>query len=250
MIMRSILTAIVLSIGLLSICSCHSLDLDGDGHSKNTVIGSGNIIGDIRQVGYFNGIKILGSFTVYIRKGTQELRIETDENIMPLIETWHEGDTLCIGTEQPYRSQHGIIVYASMETLRRFVIAGSGKITGHDFALSTDTLELKIAGSGSIHLNGVTARHVSTVIAGSGNIDLTGTADSHMVRVAGSGNLETFDFTVKTYNIEIAGSGDCRIHVTENLAVVIAGSGSIYYKGRPPLVTSTILGSGKLVSMD
>jgi hypothetical protein len=237
-------------VGLFSLCGCLTLDIDDKGNiwNGNGIIGSGQVIEEFRQAANFNRICIQGSCKLFVRKSpAQELRLVGEDNILPIIETYVEGDTLVIGSERSYRSQVGLTVYATMEEIRGFSIVGACDIVGEE-SFTTDTLDLEILGAGNIDLE-VTAQTISTIIRGAGNVTLRGSARQHMVEIAGSGNIEALNLEVQTYDIVIAGFGDCRIFVKERLDAVISGTGTIYYRGEPAVINSQIAGIGKLVKL-
>jgi hypothetical protein len=210
------------------------------------VTGSGVVVEEIRDVNLFHSVEITGSCDLYFTKGaTQELRVITDDNILPLIHTWvrHDG-TLIIESKGSYKTRMGVKVYVSMVEIRGFSIIGSGNIYGES-PFSPRELHLLIAGSGNMRMD-ARAQKLWTSIVGSGNIHLAGNAEYHNITIAGSGSLEAFDFIVSCYDIQIPGSGECRIFVEDVLNVVIAGSGNVYYKGSPSVVNTTIVGSGNV----
>ena len=54
----------------------------------NTIDGDGNVVTEERNVNTFNKIDISGHFEVFIKQGKQEnVEIETDQNLLQLIET-------------------------------------------------------------------------------------------------------------------------------------------------------------------
>jgi hypothetical protein len=224
--------------------SCRNICGDND-----SIYGSGVVVEEIREVAFFHSVEIRGSCDFYFVKGaTQELRVITDDNILPLILTWvrHDG-TLIIESKGSYSSRAGVKIYASMVEIRGFGIAGSGSIIGES-PFSPRELNLVIAGSGNIHMN-VRARKIWSSIAGSGNIQLGGKAEYHNITIVGSGSVEALDLLVSCYDIQIPGSGECRIHVEDVLNVVIAGSGNVYYRGYPSVVNTTIVGSGNVIHL-
>jgi hypothetical protein len=232
----------LLTIALASAWSCRNICCDTD-----TTQGSGVIVEEIREVDSFHSVEIRGSCDLFfVQSATQELRVITDDNILPLILTWvrHDG-TLVIEPKSGYSSATGVRVYASMVEIRGFTISGSGSVNGES-PFSSRELHLTIAGSGSIHMN-VRAHKVWSLIAGSGSIHLAGKADYHNLAIAGSGSLEALDFRVTSYDIQVPGSGECRIYVDDVLNVVIAGSGNVYYKGYPSVVNTAIVGSGHVI---
>jgi hypothetical protein len=235
---------ILLAAILASTWSCRNICCDDE-----TTYGSGVIVEEIREVSAFHSVEIRGSCDLYfIQNATQELRVITDDNILPLIHTWvrHDG-TLIIESKGSYSSSAGVKVYASMVEIRGFTISGSGSISSES-PFSPRELHLTIAGSGNMFMN-IRAHKVWSTVAGSGTIHLAGKSDYHNVTIAGSGRVEALDCLVSCYDIQIPGSGECRIHVKDVLNVVIAGSGNVYYKGNPSIINTTIVGSGNVIRL-
>jgi hypothetical protein len=235
-----------ITIGLFMLCSCYRR-LDHDCHGGG-VIGSGAVVEEIRNVGYFDSIKILGSCKVIFRKDAdQGLRLVGEDNILPIIGTWVENGTLIIDNERSYSARYEVKVYVSMQAVRGLAVASAGCIIGED-AFSTDSLFLEITGAGKIEME-VDARTVHSSIAGAGCISLVGSADRHTVSITGSGSIEAEDFEVKVYDVVVTGAGSCRIFVTQELNAVITGAGSIYYKGNPAVINTQVTGAGKIVKI-
>ena len=235
---------ILIGITTIFAWSCRNICCDDD-----SVYGSGVVVEEIREVDSFHSVEIRGSCDFYFLKGaTQELRVITDDNILPLILTWvrHDG-TLIIESKGSHSTSAGVKVYASMVEIRGFTIAGSGSINSES-PFSPRELHLIIAGSGKMYMN-VHAHKIWSSIAGSGNICLAGKAEYHNITIAGSGSIEALDLLVSCYDIQIPGSGECRIHVEDVLNVVIAGSGKVYYRGNPSVVNTLIVGSGDVIRL-
>ncbi len=235
---------IILAMGLLLLCSCYRQD---DGCHGDGVVGSGRLVEEFRNVSYFDGVQVLGSCKLFFQKGPQSLRLVGEDNILSIIDTHVEGSTLVIDSDRSYSSDIGVTAYVSMESIREFAIHGAGKIVGEE-DFTTDELILEIIGAGKIELS-VTAQSISSRIAGAGSISLEGSADFHAVEITGAGEIDAYDLETKTYDITINGAGACRIFVTQELDVVIAGSGVVYYKGNPSVIRSSISGAGKIVKI-
>ncbi|MCP5103719.1 MAG: DUF2807 domain-containing protein [bacterium] len=242
---KTSLMLLSMCLGIFFISSCYHLN---DGwHHGDGVTGSGRVVEEIRNVGFFDRLEVLGSCEVFFTRGVQGLRLVGEDNILAIIDTHVENGTLVIDSDRSYSTEIGLKVYVSMEAIRGFTINGAGKIYGEE-AFSTDTLNLEIFGAGKIEL-AVVAQSISSRIVGAGTILLEGSAGYHSVDIAGAGSIEAYDLEVKTYDIDIAGAGSCHIFVTQELNVVIAGAGAIYYKGDPAIINSTIAGAGKLIKI-
>ena len=235
---------IILVMGLLLLCSCYH---QHEGCHGDGVVGSGRVVEEFRNVSYFDSIEVLGSCKLFFQKGPQSLRLVGEDNILSIIDTHVEGSTLVIDSERSYSSDIGVTAYVSMESVRGFAIRGAGKIIGEE-GFTTDELVLEIFGAGRVELS-VTVQSISSRIVGTGSISLAGSADLHTVEIGGAGEIDAYDLETGTYDITINGAGCCRIFVTRQLDVVIAGSGVVYYKGNPSVIRSNIAGAGKIVKI-
>lgn len=239
---------LLVCLSLLILVSCYTLKKEifqGD-ESDDQVVGSGVVIDEMRNVGYFDAVRMIGSYKLYLSRGpSQAIRLEGEDNILPIIETRVIGDTLEIESIRSYHSHVGISVYVSIEKIRGLEIVGGSKIIGQEHQ-AADDLHLEITGAGEIDLS-VSARSIFTRIIGAGKIFLEGNANQHRVEIEGAGNIEAANLQVGSYDIIINGAGTCRIFVTNVLNVIINGGGIIYYRGSPTVINSTINGGGRLI---
>lgn len=234
---------VFLGIPLVFLCSCRN-------HCHDSVFGSRIVMEEVRTVPFFHSIEILGSCQLFFIKDVeQKLRLEAEHNILSLIRTCVRNDgTLVIDSKRSYESDIGVKIYASMREIRGFAIYGSATVEGEQ-PFSCGGLDLLISGSGNMIMDAA-AQKVFSSITGSGCIFLTGSAGFHRVIISGSGNLGALDFITSRYEITISGSGDCRIHVKDELDVILSGSGSVYFTGEPEVIHSSISGSGRLIKID
>jgi hypothetical protein len=213
--------------------------------------GNGNIVTVDRTMEDISKIKLAGSYEVEITQGsTPALRIETDENIIPLIKTETSEGWLSIKTKKNIRisTTNQIKVYLTVTKLEAVHVAGSGNITGKGKFTKGDKLSLKIAGAGSLTLD-VNTPEIKTDIAGSGSVYLSGETRKQDVDIAGSGDYVAEQLQSESAKIDIAGSGDVKIFADDQINIHIAGSGNVYYKGKAS-VNQKILGGGKIVRLD
>jgi hypothetical protein len=214
----------------------------------NSTQGSGNIITGEREVSEFNKLHLKGSGNVFLSLGEkQSLIIKTDDNIMPLIETYVSGKKLTISHGKHHLRPTLFEVFITVKNLEDVTISGSGDMRGKDRFVA-DAFYAEISGSGAMDLE-VETGMLESKISGSGSIHLSGKAEDYTASISGSGQIKAFDVQAKTVSVKISGSGDCRVYATESLDAKISGSGDVYYKGRPRIDTK-ISGSGSLISED
>jgi hypothetical protein len=210
--------------------------------------GSGNIITGERKVSEFNKVHLKSSGNVFLTLGEkQTMRIKTDDNILPLIETDVSGQKLTISHGKHYLRPTVFEVFITVNNLEEVAISGSGNVRGKNRFMA-EAFYTEISGSGDMDLEVETGR-LEAKISGSGSIRLAGKAENYTVSISGSGEVKAFEVQAKNVSVKISGSGDCRVHASESLVAKISGSGDVYYKGRPQINTK-ISGSGSLISRD
>ena len=230
----------------LLVKGCIVIDLDGC--STSTVKGSGNIVSEERQVSEFREVSLKGTGKIFISKGpSHSLKIQTDDNILPLIETTVSNGKLTISHEKYNLKTATLNYFITVRELNGISIYGSGDVQSSS-QFTADDFYAEIKGSGDISLD-LAVRNLKSEISGSGNINLSGKATSHMASIKGSGDIDAFEMASEDVSISIKGSGDCKVSATRILTAEIAGSGDVYYKGQPR-INSSIKGSGSLKSRD
>jgi len=249
---------------ILPALACNTLSVG------NTVNGSGNITTQTYDVMGFSRVTLEGFGDVYITQGeTEELSVETDDNIFAQLNIRVRGDELILGMKpnvslNPSRS---IVYHLTVKDLSDITLAGSGNfysdaIQTSDLkillagsgdievkGLSGDGLDINLSGSGNITVKQIAATSVDTTVNGAGDIKLDGKAEKQTITVNGSGNYIAGNLETDSANISIMGSGNLTLWVKDKLDIRVNGSGDVSYYGRPT-VDQSGNGSGKVKSLD
>jgi len=208
------------------------------------VQGNGNISKQARDVSNFRALGLGLPGTVEVRIGnTESVTIESDDNILPLIETVVEDGTLKI---RPARRNlqldtRNLKVVITAKKLERIAVGGSGSVDAED--LRGGQLSFDVDGSGSINLRNIEGESVSVSLGGSGNLKATGSADKLKISIGGSGKVSTGQLATREAAVSIGGSGQATVWAKQALSVSVAGSGDVSYYGDPQ-VTKSVMGSG------
>lgn len=178
-----------------------------EGVFNKTVHGSGDILSMEVEVPGFDGISITGTCNVNVQIGaSQSVEFFAQSEILDVLSYEVEDGILEIGIKNGYS------VSTSKEIRAEITIPG-------------------------LQFLGVT---------GAGDYTLTGALQDRLdIYVTGVGDVDAYDMPVNTCNIRISGTGTCKVHVIEELDVVISGVGNIWYRGNPD-INSDISGVGNL----
>jgi len=244
--LQTLLLAGILLALAFSLSACAAIDLQIE-----TLVGSGKIVTEERDVSGFDQILLAGPGDLTITQGeTESLTITADDNLMDYIQSTVDGSTLMLGVDvddlsdvittfNPTRLEYDLVV----KDLSSLNLAGSGNASMD--ALDTGEMILTVAGSGNITINNLTADRVETNLPGSGNVELSGSAPDQMVTIAGSGNYIASNLESNIAHVFIGGSGNVTVWASDDLDINIAGSGKVDYYGSPT-VKQQILGSGEV----
>ena len=219
----------------------------GWGWGSDQVQGNGAIKRQQREVKNFSGVANSLSAKVEIRIGaTEGVTIETDDNLLPLVETVVEDGVLQI---RPIKRNLNLntktmTIIVQAKSLDRLSLGGSGTIDSD--ALRAGTLHVDLGGSGTINLKGVDADTLSINVGGSGDTKIaTGVAKHLSISIGGSGDVKMGGVRSDTVSVAIAGSGTTTVWARDTLKLTVAGSGDVNYYGDPKL-SKTVLGSGSM----
>lgn len=210
------------------------------------VRGNSNLTTSERSVGDFNGVNTSGSFDVYVSSGPASVKIEAEENLIPYIETFVEGNVLKIKTKQGFwlKTNRQVKIFVTAPSFSSIHSSGSGNIVSQGKISDSNKIELSVTGSADITVD-LDAPEVKSEITGSGNVKLTGTTKTFSGEIRGSGDIKAYDLQSEDTDIQISGSGNADVSASVKLKVHIAGSGDVRYKGDPQL-DSRIAGSGSV----
>ncbi len=237
--------------------------------ASSSVNGSGKIVTQTVDVSNFDRVSLDGSGDVYIEQGeTENLTIETDDNILPWLDTRVKANELVLSMKpgqniNPSRDivyrltvkdLNGISLQGSgnffIETLEsnntKILVSGSGDVLIK--GLTATSLSIDLLGSGNITVDDVHVNTVDTSVKGSGDIKLEGKATSQKVAVSGSGNYLAEDLETTSADITVPGSAGVTVWVNDDMKVNINGSGNVRYYGKPN-IDQNVLGSGNIISL-
>ncbi len=203
-----------------------------------------------RSLKDFTGIELAVPAELSLSQGKgYSVSIEADKDILELIETVIQGNSLKIRTERGTTLGWGnvkIKIQITMPDVDYLSVTGSGDIKAVT-PITSNHLTTTISGSGDISISELNVSTLKATISGSGDIKLSGSSVGKQaeVKVTGSGDINIRGIEFSDADVTITGSGDAYIVVKENLNARVVGSGDIVYSGNP-LVDAKVTGSGRI----
>ncbi len=213
--------------------------------SGEKVQGNGVIKTQARNLPAFSGVSLNVPGDMEVRLGsTDSITIESDDNVLALIETVVDGATLKIQPAKRNLNLHTrhMKIVLTAKNLDHISVGGSGSVEAP--ALKAGKLKFNIGGSGSINVQGVEADEIAVNVGGSGDFKSNGgKARALSVSIGGSGDVDLGRVQASDASVSVAGSGEAVVWVLNTLSTTIAGSGDVNYYGNPK-ISSSVVGSG------
>ncbi|HEX2898029.1 MAG TPA: head GIN domain-containing protein [candidate division Zixibacteria bacterium] len=189
------------------------------------VEGSGKMATQSRDVKPFTRIKTELDVDVYVTVGEPlSVKITFDSNLVDLIETNVQGQTLELTTHGSFATHNQCRAEITLPSLKAVIAEGSG----------------------DIELMGVEGSDFLLVLEGSGNIRAMGFIENLEIELSGSGDIDTRELKSHNVQVELDGSGDIVVYADQLFDGSIGGSGNITYYGEPKETKKGISGSGKI----
>jgi hypothetical protein len=236
--------ALACAAGAATIATAPALAAGWSFGSGEQVQGNGNIKRQVREVGHFTGLALSLPGQVEVRTGNSEgLTIETDDNLLPLIETVVEDGTLKIRNKNKVNIRtRNLKIVVQTRGVDRLALGGSGSIDAD--RVQGSRVQFDVGGSGNIRVGKAEGESVSVSLGGSGDLKVNeGGARSLSATIGGSGTVDMARVRVDKASVTVAGSGDATLWVRDSLSLSVAGSGDVNYYGDPKVSTS-VVGSG------
>lgn len=236
-------TSLLLSTIILSIvlCSCYS--------HPNTIKGDGNIITKEITIEDYNQLEIELNNVELIYKQSKEapfLKIETDQNIMNIINIEQEGKELTLKLQREFTQINptSLTIITNSTKLKELALAGSGIYNLRE-GIFGEELEIKLAGNCRVQADSIIVNNLDCKIAGKGELYLNGNVKETNIESAGNSQIEAFGLHTDILECEIAGRSHIEITVNQQITAQIAGKADILYKGNP-LVKQQSIGKGSI----
>ncbi|MFB9863191.1 head GIN domain-containing protein [Rufibacter immobilis] len=219
---------------LLTILSLHA--------QAQSVDGNGILKTQNRKVESFTGVRVTGGFEVVLTQGAAEsLKLEAEENILPLIETTVQNGTLQIKTKSGIRNAKRLKAYVTVRSLKSLELSGGIRLNTTN-AISGTLLKLDFAGGIEAEMN-LQFKELDADVAGGSDITLTGRADKVRFDLAGATKLKALNLKADYVTIDAAGASTAQVNAAKELNVDAAGIVNVGYKGSPKVNKS---GMGKV----
>ena len=198
----------------------------GVSHSSGpSVEGSGTQKTEPRDVSGFTKVAAGGAMQITIACGKAgKCEVTADDNVLPLIKTTVDGDTLKVTTEGSVSTRSGMKLALEVADLK----------------------EVELSGATTLALTGVKNDALALTISGTGNATVSGETGAVTINLTGAGKVNAADLKAKTAKVDCAGAGAIEVFASDQLDAKVSGVGHVSYAGNPKTVNKQVSGVGSI----
>ncbi|MEW6006043.1 MAG: head GIN domain-containing protein [Stygiobacter sp.] len=189
------------------------------------VRGNGKLKTQTRNIENFDRLEVGGVFSVKVEIGKEaSLKIQAEENLLPLIKTNVVDGTLIIETKKGLNPRREIKILITTPDLNYVEVSGANSL--QIFNIDEDVFEVNLSGAGSIYLKGKVEKFYADL--------------------SGAGSIDSKDLIANVVEISVSGAASADVFAKERIDASVSGVGSINYYGNPQNVKTNISGVGSI----
>jgi len=237
---------------------------------SQTIKGNLNVVNEERPSLQVKNLSINGNFNIYIVEGTNEkLILETDDNLLSVIETFVKDSTLYIEATQKIKNLTVLNVFLTLTQLNKISLSGTSNIffysnitenldiitdnenTEMKLLISNANLNCNINGLGFVEIKGifqnlslnvddestltidVVTKTLTCNLSDMSMGSFYGNTEKLNIRLNEDSYLNAFNLLAKDCEIDINGLAAAKINVSDKLIINGVRGGFIQYKGEP-----------------
>jgi len=180
--------------------------------------GAGPVKGETREAKAFTKIDVSGGINVNVSIGPlKPLEVSAQENILPLIATDVEGDTLRIHSTGSYTSSATVLVTIVTPSLSAVTSSGGSAVA--IVGLQADTLDLNMSGG-----SGVTAK---------------GTVQTLTIGASGGARFTLGELAANGVTVDLSGGANGTVQASATLTGSASGGANLTVLGNAAVTVST-----------
>ena len=205
----------VLAVGFVaaSASSFGKLDTSGLFHfNVGGVRGSGNVITQKRDLSGFHALEVSNTIQVDVTAQKDfSVTIETDDNIVPLVETELTNGVLEISCDKH--------------------VSTSSPIRVHITAPDIDKVE--VSGVSGVTLTNIKNSAFSADVSGASKVKVDGETSQLKIEVSGASKVDAQNLTADNGTVSTSGASGANVNVTGTLRADASGASHVNYSGTP-----------------
>jgi len=238
--LKKILVMVGMALLTLGISSCEIED-----HFLTPV---GNSVTVKKSFSNYSEISVGSGFQLYLKQdGTESVEIQTNENLLPYIESYQKGNMIYFYREENVNFTGNAIVkiYVSAKEINALEATGGSSIRA-ETDLTSDNLALNFSGGSSLQAE-IISKNLLANLSGGSTFDISGKSSSLLINGSGGSIVNGVNHQTDYLTANFSGGSILYMTVNKNLSLSLSGGSIINYYGDGIVVSSINTGGSRVI---
>lgn len=206
------------------------------------LVGSGTVVTREREVGAFRKVSVGNGIRLTGVAGPRAVTVSADDNLVDLIETVSEGDTLNVRLKpDTWVSKGTLVVFAHNDVFEAVEASGGSDVKLSPTAI--DTLRLSLSGGSTAELTAIASMRLEADLSGGSDATLSGNAVQATVQASGGSGVKLEGVCLDTLDVQASGGSTVAARVKTTLTGSASGGSTVTVMGAPANQVATSGGS-------
>ena len=206
----------------------------------NTVIGSGELVVEEREVTSFSKIDASGNLELYVTKSNTGIEVNAESNLMKYIHTFVEGETLFVEIAD---TDGGSINLQPLEPIQVFVeftkitdvsLHGGVQMESKELVAEEMQININMSGGSTAKIDAILTENLNMTLSGGSNLNVTeGKVTNQIIKASGGSEYMADWVQSVVTELIFSGGSEGTIWAEETLELALSGGSIVYYYGSP-----------------
>jgi hypothetical protein len=198
------------------------------------VSGNGNLKEEVRPVKEFTSVSFNGGIKASITVGDKtEVKVKTDENILPLVETVVEGSTLIVRPKRGSTVSTTQGIQVTLVTPKLLGITANGGVRVDAQVGAMPRFQVEANGGAHVEVKGLRTDDLDVDASGGVRLVLAGEAKKVSLDMSGGVKADLDGLVAQQVHVDGSGGVSANVHATAQVDVDLSGGATVHVKGNP-----------------
>lgn len=218
MVSKQSLVLVVVSMAVLSACG-------------PAVVGSGRVTDEARAVGAWRTLQVASGIHVSVERGAPGVTVTTDDNLLPLVETFLDGEVLVVRLAplSAVDTSHGIRAVVRGERFEGLRASGGATVRGE--ATAAPAFEVGASGGSVVTIAGIDSTSVRVDASGGSLVTFAGRCSAQSIDASGGARVDAAQLACARATVNGSGAAWLSVNASDAVDGSLSGGSQLYVEG-------------------
>jgi len=211
-----------------------------------TVVGSGELVVEEREVTSFSKIEAGGNLELHVSKQYTGIKVKAESNLMKYIHTYVEGETLFVeisdtdGGSINVQPLEPIQVNIQFTKITGFSLSGGAQLASEALDGEDMQVDISLSGGSVAKIDAINTDNLNIILSGGSELSFSkGEVTKQIIEASGGSEYMAEWVQSEVTELRLSGGSEATIWAEETLDIDLSGGSTAYYYGSPANLNET-----------